>query len=91
MELDVEGLLTRDEVEDLLRTGTSWRLSWCWGAHRDPESGRGLTLPEGTLPLVPTASQLRRYRLGKTRKTFVLATVVQIEGADIVNLTEMGA
>src|SRR6476620_2171039 len=81
---DVEGLLTREEVEVLLATGIPWRVQWCDGGGLPPESGAGLPGPSSAVHGVPTTAQLRKYAVGRSRKTLVFARVVEDKGVSVL-------
>ena len=88
---DVEGLLTRDEVEALLATGMPWRVQWCDGGGLPPESGAGLPAPVDAVHGVPTQAQLRKYESGCSQKTPVFARIVEVNGEPVLDLREAGA
>lgn len=88
---DVEGLLTRDEVEEVLATGIAWRVRWCPGGGLPPESGAGLRAPMDAVRGVPTKAQLGKYQAGRSDKTLVFARVVEVDGAKVLDLREAGS
>lgn len=91
MRNDVEGLLTRDEVEGLLATGIPWRVRWCLGGGLPPESGAGLPAPFEAIHGVPSKAQLRKYQAGRSHKTLVFARIVDVNGEKVLDLREAGS
>ena len=91
MRNDVDGLLSREEVEELLATGIRWRVRWCSGGGLAPESGVGRPAPSDAIRRVPTKAQLRKYEAGRSDKTLVFARVVEVNGAAVLDLREAGS
>ena len=85
---DVEGLLTREQVEALLASGVPWQVRWCEGGGLPDESGVGAPGPTHALGRVPSPAQLRKYASGRSRRTLVFARLVTVDGQEIVDLQE---
>lgn len=86
---DEVGLL-RPRVEEPLRGGMRWRISYCWGAHRPDDSGTGLAaLPAGVLNHVPTQAAARRLARGRSSQTYFFARLVEEEDGPLLLLAEL--
>jgi hypothetical protein len=80
--------LSREDVERFLNEGGRWVVTYCWGADRDPATGRGAPLPPGVVERVPTAAALRKLARGRRRKTYFHAEFAKQGDEVLVALTE---
>ena len=81
--------LLRPTVEELLRQGIRWRVSYCWGAHSPDDLGSGLAdLPAGVLERVPNQSAARKLARGHTSKTYFFARLAEDEAGPLLLLAE---
>ncbi len=87
--MDIDGLLVREQVENLLASGVRWRVSFC-GMHEQIEEGSGLaSFPQVVLSEVPTSAAIRKLRRGsKSRPTYAFARLVEDESGRLLDVEE---
>ena len=71
--------LSRAEVDELVRRGARWRVTYCEGARTPDDVGVGYPLHPGVLERVPTAAALRK-RKPSTRTYFYATLTTDAEG-----------
>jgi hypothetical protein len=65
--------LSRAEVDELVRRGARWRVTYCAGARTSDGVGIGYPLPPGVLERVPTPAALRKRK--PSSRTYFYATL----------------
>jgi hypothetical protein len=78
--------MTRAEVEELVRRGARWRVTYCVGARTPDDVGTGHPLPAGVLERVPTPAALRKRK--PSSRTYLYATLTTDADGEILLLKE---
>jgi hypothetical protein len=84
------GELSPDQVEDLVRRGCRWVVTYCWGTEPEPEptTGRGAPLPLGVLNHIPTPAALAKMRGGQGPRTYFHAELGEDAAGSVLYLAE---
>lgn len=78
--------MTRSEVEELVRCGARWRVTYCVGARTPDDVGTGHPLPAGVLDRVPTAAAMRKRK--PSSRTYFYATLTSEADGEVLLLKE---
>jgi hypothetical protein len=85
---DVESLL-RAEVEELLRGGARWQITYCAGGDLPGATGKGLEgFPDYVLNHVPNPAGQRKIARGKSTKSWFAVSLEQDADGALLRFVE---